>query len=191
MGMEYALHSGADFCLYVEQDALLYGDAFVDQVKVRLRRSDFVFGASPVLGALEQSVFAVSRRGMRRFLSALHRIEHGDRDISPEWKFLAASTRIDLLPLLNFVSHQRPPVIRRLSRRPVAALLSVARGHETLGFGYGRRRPINFSDATFYFQQASRVELAQYARLTGFNEVSSDLRDAVACCNTSHGEAEQ
>jgi hypothetical protein len=43
--------------------------------------------------------------------------------------------------------------------------------YSVLPFGYGRVRPINFSDDIFYFQQGSVDEINAYKKLTGFNDM--------------------
>src|SRR5258708_62906 len=44
LGLEFALHNDVEMFLYVEQDALLFGDDIVAKTKNALRRKDLVFG---------------------------------------------------------------------------------------------------------------------------------------------------
>ena len=57
LGLEYALHSDVEMVLYVEQDALCYGDDIVLKVKGALRKKDLVFGGGSRVD-IQQSFFA-------------------------------------------------------------------------------------------------------------------------------------
>jgi hypothetical protein len=48
--------------------------------------------------------------------------------------------------------------------------MSIFKQYAVLPFGYGRVRPINFSDDIFYFQHGSVDEINAYKKLTGFND---------------------
>jgi hypothetical protein len=161
-GLEYTLSSGADYFLYVEQDALIHGESFVKTIEDKLSRSKYVFGngnGTPWL--LQQSVFAIRKEGIRPFLAGLHRVVHSDRLISPELKFALA---IDHPCWVIWIADLflNPIINDRLRYRLGNCLLSIMGGFSTLPFGYGRSRPINFNDDTFYFQHASKDELSVY-----------------------------
>lgn len=168
LGLEFALHNDVDLFLYVEQDALIYGDGFVEKIKERLRRKDLVFGSGGKFGEIQQSVFAANKKGIRRFLSALHEINFSDRQISPEMKFMYAASALRHLPLAGLLSYDNLQVLRRPAMRFTLTLMSLMNQYDYLPFGYGRLRPINFEDDHFYFQHGSSDEIASYQNLTGF-----------------------
>ena len=166
LSMEYALFNDVDMFLYVEQDALLYGKGILERTKRALRRRDLVFGRGEV--DVQQSFFAANKKGLRRFLSALHSINYSDKQIAPENKFMYAGCRMLPSPVLKLAEHTSVDKRRRAGLILFAMACRMCRNYEFLPFGYGRDRPINFKDDVFYFQHGSMVELDQYLRLTGF-----------------------
>jgi hypothetical protein len=165
LGLEYALHNDVDMVLYVEQDALMFGDSIVERTKHALRRKDLVFGGGAT--QIEQSYFGATRKGIRRFLSALHAIGHSDRKIAPEHKFMFAGTRLLPSPVLGLAVHTPIDRLRSAGVRLFSLICSLASGYEVLPFGYGRNRPINFDDEVFYFQHGSAAEISQYRTVAG------------------------
>lgn len=167
IGLEYALHNDVDYIIYVEQDALIYGDKFVEIIKNQLLKSDYVFGGDK-FGLIEQTVFAVSKKGIRKFLSLLHDINFTDRQVMPEMKFMYAASFLRVLPIAGLLSWDIKDYVRRPSTSVFFKLAYLLRQYELIPFGYGRTRPINFEDNTFYFQQGSVEEIDAYRVLTGF-----------------------
>lgn len=170
LGMSYALHNDVDFFLYVEQDALLYGDNIVEEVKKQLLKKDYVFGQGSGK-MIQQSIFAINKKGLRRFLAALNSINYTDHQVNPEWKFMLASSALMHFPLstlLGLYSWDNPRFIRRMAQNLLFPLFYATRDYTFLPFGYGRVRPLNFSDKTFYFQQGDMDEVRKYRVLTGF-----------------------
>jgi hypothetical protein len=165
LGLEYALHNDVDLMIYLEQDALVYGGQIVPRIKQALRRKDLVFGAGRP--EIQHSLFAANKRGIRRFLSALHAIRFSDKQISPEQKFMFAATRFlpwwAILPAI----HSDHPRIKGAGLKVFSTLCALARDHAFLPFGYGRTRPIDFTDEVFYFQQGSVAEIEAYRRRAG------------------------
>jgi hypothetical protein len=175
LGMEYALFNDVDLFLYVEQDALIHGKAILERTKSALRRKDLVFGRGDM--DIQQSFFAANKKGLRRFLSALHSINYSDKQIAPENKFQYAGTRMLPSPFLKLAEITSIDKLRRAGLILFTMACRMCRNYEFLPFGYGRHRPINFNDDVFYFQHASRDELAQYLRLTGFSMPALDSTD--------------
>jgi hypothetical protein len=167
MGLEFALHNDVDMMLYVEQDALLYGDAILERTKKALLRNDLVFGGTSDVD-IQQSFYGANKRGIRRFLSALHSIDYSDRQIAPENKFMWAGSRFLPSPVLKLAQHTSINKLRRGGLVTFDALCRMFRNYAYLPFGYGRERPINFGDDVFYFQHGSAEEIAAYRALTGF-----------------------
>ncbi len=167
MGLEFALHNDVELFLYVEQDALVFGDEIVEKTKSALRRKDLVFGPGNLNG-VQQSFFAANKRGIRQFLSALHAIKYSDKQIAPEHKFMFAASSLLPSPLLALAEYTDIRKLRVLGEILFTAVCSLSKNYAVLPFGYGRDRPINFSDDVFYFQHGSAEELRRYRERTGF-----------------------
>jgi hypothetical protein len=167
LGLEFALHNDVEMFLYVEQDALLFGDDIVAKTKNALRRKDLVFGRGSEVD-IQQSFFAANKRGIRRFLSALHAIDYSDKQVAPEHKFMLAGSRMLPPRIAGIAEHTSIDKLRRAGLLLFAAICALGRNYEFLPFGYGRERPINFNDDVFYFQHGSAEEISQYKKLTGF-----------------------
>lgn len=166
VGLEYALTNDLDYFLYVEQDALVFGDGFVDRIEDLLRRHRFVFGSGQgTAWPLQQSVFAIRKDGYRDFLSRMHQIPPTDRELSPELKFgVAAADNAFIRGALNGLV-RLPWAEWRL--KAVRKTVKLFPEFGVLPFGYGRVRPIRFDDEHLYFQQGTTDELAIYARRLG------------------------
>jgi hypothetical protein len=167
MGLEFALHNDVEMLLYVEQDALLFGDHIVEKTKKALRRRDLVFGRGSGVD-IQQSFFGANKRGIRRFLSGLHAIKYSDKQVAPENKFMVAGARLMPAAVAALAVHSSIDKLKRAGLLLFAAVASLGRNYEYLPFGYGRDRPINFNDDDFYFQQGTAQEIASYRKRTGF-----------------------
>jgi len=167
LGLEYALLNDVDMFVYVEQDALLFGERIIDRTKNALRRRDLVFGGTSDVD-IQQSFFAVNKRGIRKFLQALHAIDFSDKRVAPEHKFMFAGTRFLPAPFVGLAEITSVDKLRRLGLVLFSTLCKLCRNYELLPFGYGRERPINFGDDVFYFQHGSVDEIALYRARTGF-----------------------
>ena len=167
LGLEFALHNDVDMFLYVEQDALVFGDAIVERTKNALRRKDLVFGSSRGLD-IQQSFFAANKTGIRHFLSALHAIDYSDKQVAPEHKFMFAGSRFLPSTVIKLAEFTEVEKLRVAGLRLFSLVCELTKNYAFLPFGYGRERPINFADEVFYFQHGSADELAQYKKLTGF-----------------------
>jgi hypothetical protein len=166
MGLEFALHNDVEMLLYVEQDALVFGDAIVEKTKNALRRKDLVFGSGAL--DIQQSFFAANKKGIRRFLSALHAINYSDKQVAPEHKFMFAASRFLPSPLIKLAEFTEIEKMRVAGLRLFSLICGLTKNYAFLPFGYGRKRPINFGDDVFYFQHGSADELARYKKRTGF-----------------------
>ena len=167
LGLEFALHNDVDMFLYVEQDALVFGRAIVERTKNALRRRDLVFGAGSFFG-IQQSYFAATKKGIRRFLSALHAINYSDKQVAPEHKFMFAASRFVPSPVVGLAVYTPYRKLTRLGLTLFALACAASKNYEVLPFGYGRNRPINFADDVFYFQHGTADEILAYKRITGF-----------------------
>lgn len=168
MGLEYALYSGVDYCVYLEQDALAYGEDLVPRIEQKLARTPILFGGQRG-EFVEQSIMVFDRRVMRRFLQQLHGIDGSDNKVAPELKcMIAATSLLSRLPSGPMMSYNRHRLVRRFFEKLGLAVAKLSGQYSSVPFGYGRLRPINFQDDCFYFQHGTADELKQYRRLTGF-----------------------
>lgn len=172
LSLEYAYLSGADVFLYVEQDVVLWEQdkgELRKRVKMQLEKCPFVFGSGyGTPQVLQQSFFAIHRRGIRQFISGLHSIEANDKTLSPETKFHIALTKglinSSLCTLYSETLFENLPVIfqkyfRRIQVKFRKILVKHSCCYNVWDFGYGRSRPINFDDDIFYFQHGTDEEL--------------------------------
>jgi hypothetical protein len=166
LGLEFALLNDVDMFLYVEQDALVFGDAIVEKTKNALRRRNLVFGSGGL--DIQQSFFAANKQGIRHFLSALHAINYSDKQVAPEHKFMFAASRFLPGPLIKLAEFTEVEKLRVAGLRLFSLACALAKNYAFLPFGYGRERPINFGDEVFYFQHGSADELTRYKKRTGF-----------------------
>jgi len=175
LSLEYAYLSGADVFIYVEQDVALYErdeGGLRKKVIEALGQRPYAFGSGRgTPQVLQQSFFAIHRRGMRQFLAGLHSIELADSNLSPETKFHIALSRSSMKTPLCLLSNTR-----WLTRLPILphrilggiqgmlrnAIMKMTRNYQVWDFGYGRSRPINFDADVFYFQHGTEDELSQY-----------------------------
>lgn len=176
LGLEYTLACGADYFLYVEQDALVYGRDLVARVERELIRSRYVFGSGEgTCWPLQQSLFAIRKDGIRPFLKRIHGIAYCDRDVAPEIKFALGS---DISVLRYWISRAflAPSLAAPLRYGVGMRLAGMAPGFAALPFGYGRYRPINFDDSCFYFQHATLNEIATYRAKIGIGGAADGWR---------------
>jgi hypothetical protein len=101
-------------------------------------------------------------------LSALHAIKYADKQMAPEHKFMFAASPLLPAPLSSLAVHTENALLRRIGLTLFRLVCTFAKNYEVLPFGYGRDRPINFSDDAFYFQQGSSEEILQYRKRAGF-----------------------
>ncbi len=155
LGMEYTLVNNIDYFLYIEQDVLVYGKKFIEQIEKKLLKNSFIFGSGKdTPQPLQQSVFAIRKDAIKKFIINLHGINESDKIISPEMKFEISSNNFLLYNIEKFF-------FRKIITRIIKSKYSI------LPFGYGRTRPIDFTDNCFYFQHGNLKELQQYKKLIG------------------------
>ena len=102
---------------------------------------------------IQQSLFIVHRSGFIRFLSRMNSIRYTDRQVPPEAKFIRL--KYDWIHV---------PVLGRLWRQATGRLW-----YDVLPYGYGRARPIDWSDRYYYFQHGTKSELLSCMKHTGIH----------------------
>lgn len=154
VSLVHAFATKADYYVYVEQDCLISGEGMIEHAIEYMEdnNKEYLFGRpSGTPQPLQQSFFILKRSIWAKFLSAYHSINKNDREISPEFKFAMAVSKIyRIIPYFAYKSRY----VRWLLRSLVPL--------NSLPFGCGRGRPIPFSDRHFYFQHASKAELVEF-----------------------------
>ncbi|HRW98596.1 MAG TPA: hypothetical protein P5280_03860, partial [Cyclobacteriaceae bacterium] len=152
LGLQYAQVADVDYFVYVEQDALLKGQGIIEYCITRMK-TPYMFGCgqgTPQI--LQQSFFIIHRNAINHFLTRLVAMRDADSQLCPEDKFAIATSQVltTMSPMLKKLStYRRWRLIRLLSR------------YDHLPLGYGRTRPIDFSDKYFYFQHGTDEEIAK------------------------------
>ncbi len=159
LGIQYANLCQADYFVYVEQDALVFGEGIVEAAITAMRRP-FMFGhPGNTPQPLQQSFFVIRRDGFEPFLRRYAAVRSADSRVAPEKKFaLASSPLLGMLP--EFLFYTRSPTASPLSR--------LLGRYDLLPFGYGRNRPLQFAEPHFYFQHGSGDEIRRFCDLSGF-----------------------
>lgn len=167
LGLEYAMANDADYFVYVEQDALLFGQGIVEGCIAQMGGS-YMFGSgvgTPQI--LQQSFFVIRKDGMRRFIQRIHGIEESDAVICPEEKFFIAASRMGWLMRRIYISLKKKK--KGLIRKKLLKLLSDRyKNYDLIPFGYGRCRPIDFDQPFYYFQHGTSEEIVDYFRAESF-----------------------
>jgi hypothetical protein len=164
VALEYAAHCDVEYFVYLEQDALIFGEGILERC-IDEMRTDYSFGhPSGTPQRLQQSLFIVRVSAIRRFLRRLHAIEQRDGDLSPEAKFHIACSRgpVKALVQLQLLASSYP-----LAWRWTWGLFTRLRDYDWLPVGYGRTRPLKFDDDMFYFQHGSDEEIDTFVRRSG------------------------
>lgn len=170
VGMIYALSCEVDYWVYIEQDALVYGNEIIEKCIDNLE-SGIMFGdGKGTPQPVQQSLMIMKKELIPTFLKKLTGIKATDNQISPEMKFAMCTSNLALLlpERLFFESHGEEAKNRLLSKvlKKIGSLLIRSlMDYDKLPFDYGRKRPINFKDDNFYFQHGCDVELKNYLSL--------------------------
>jgi hypothetical protein len=165
-GMIYAFCCDVDYWVYIEQDALIYGDKIVETAISSMKR-DYMWGSGVgIPQPMQQSMMIVRTMAIPTFLRNLTAIKARDQEMTPEMKFVvAASLLLRWLPecLFHQIDSQRW-ICRGIRKLRQNILAHYALGFDVLPFGYGQNRPLDFSAERFYFQHGSQDELDSYFR---------------------------
>ena len=158
MGIYYAFLCDADYCVYVEQDALIKGDGIVEYAISKMKRP-YMFGSGKGTPyATQQSLFIIRKDGFIPFMKRMSLFNSTCNQIAPENKFAIATS-----PILSIL----PEFIFKF--RGVGRILRYWPSFDVLPFGFGRNRPIEFENRYFYFQHGSIEELRKYKDVTNID----------------------
>ena len=163
MGMTLALLNEYEYWVYIEQDALIQGDDLIERCISSLK-SPMAFGdGTGTPYPAQQSFMIIKTSYINVFLHRLLNIKASDKEISPELKFcIASSPTLSLLPASIYKFIERRGAFNKAARIIIYGAIKLLRGFDYIPFGYGRTRPINFSDKHFYFQHGNSAELDKF-----------------------------
>ncbi len=163
MGITYASMCDADYWVYIEQDVLLQGKGIIEKC-IEEMRTPFMFGSGKgTYQLLQQSFIIIHKSGFDDFIKRITRIKSRDCEVAPESKFLIASSPIySKLPEWCFKELTKESYIGMKFLGLLKLISKFHKSFDELPIGYGRSRPINFSEPFLYFQHGSEKELAEY-----------------------------
>lgn len=163
ISMMYSYANDYDYWVYIEQDALIYGEKIIEKTISRNPQKKIFYGSGKgTPQQIQQSFMIFHKDEIIPFINSYSKIKLSDNTISPEWKFLfAANSLARLLPswLLKILANHIKFKPIDIGRRIFIKFLRLFDQFGHLPFGYGRIRPINFDDNFFYFQHGGKVEL--------------------------------
>lgn len=160
--MSYAQNCDCDYYVYIEQDALIFGEKIIENCIAKMNKP-YMFGkCKDFNNPLQQSFFIIKKEYIDSFLAKIFLIPFSDSEMPPERKFaLATSDWFFFIPKFLLIS-SRSKFIKKITWRLQNIFSKAIGNYNYLPIGYGRDRPINMSDRHFYFQHGSADELNEY-----------------------------
>lgn len=166
VGLLYTLMCDADYYVYVEQDALLYGKGIIEHCISKMRKPIMFGSGEGTPCRTQQSLFIVHKSVIWKFLKRLNAIPYTDKEINPEEKFhIAASILPSSLQSWVYKKSHRNTVFKWFDWQ----LYKFTRDWQELPIEYGRVRPMEMTSSFFYFQHGGKNEIDDYLKLTGFD----------------------
>lgn len=167
MGVTYAALCDADYWVYVEQDALLKGEGIIEHC-INQMKTPYMFGSGEGTPQfLQQSLCIIRKDGFEPFLNNMNSIDATDTEISPETKFLLATSVVyRLIPTWLVKQITQNSNIGKVVRKIIHKSSPYLKGFDFLPVGYGRKRPIDFDEEFIYFQHGSEEELEKFEKIT-------------------------
>lgn len=165
LGMSVAMANEADYWVYVEQDALIYGEDIVEEC-IRQMKKPYMFGAGKgTPQPVQHSLMIIKKEAIPEFIRNFNSINARDSEISPEMKFaIATSLPLRLIPEWMYKKMKSDTLLGELCKRLIWKCFQIFQGFDDVPFGYGRARPIDFDATHFYFQHGEKEELEIYLR---------------------------
>lgn len=181
LGMTLAYVNDADFWVYVEQDALIYGDGIIEKC-IEKMRGDYMFGSGDgTPQPVQHSLMVMRKDAIPVFVKRFCAIDARDCEISPEIKFAIATSKVlSMLPTWVYKIDGKAGPSVDLRRRFLDVMFKIFRGFDEVPFGYGRARPIDFDSEFFYFQHGSFEEIDQFDKR--FRSEDSPKARNLSCC---------
>ena len=167
LSMMYAYANDFDYWVYIEQDALIYGDRIIEK-SIAESKHGVVYGSGKgTPQQIQQSFMIFNTEAIPDFINNYVAINKKDKIISPEWKFLFAQNRLaTILPLglLRWLTKTSKNQVISWVRWSALRFLRKFDQFDTFDFGFGRSRPIKFSDSHFYFQHGNEDEVQAFKK---------------------------
>lgn len=165
-GMGYSISCNVDYWVYVEQDALLYGNEIIENA-IKSMKGDILYGSGEgTPQVLQQSLIIMKTSYIPTFIKNYLNIKYRDKEISPELKFAVSSSKLyPLIPKFLLKTPKKKYSIHNLFYKVLFLYFLRFINGNSFGFGYGRKRPICFDDEIFYFQHAEEHELIKYKEI--------------------------
>ncbi|MBO7913687.1 hypothetical protein J5X89_18890 [Vibrio sp. G41H] len=165
LSMLYAYYSSCDYYVYIEQDVLIKGDNFVENI-ISAQKTGYSFGKSKDYPQpLQQSLFVIEKRKIIEFISRYTSIKYDDNEISCEVKFaLCTSKFFKLLPMRLFVKKCGKGKVSKVINYAQRKISLMVSNFDYINVHGGRDRPIDFNADYYYFQHGSKEELAEHLK---------------------------
>jgi len=159
LGMSLAMVNEVDYWVYIEQDALIYGEGIIEKC-IKDMKKPYMFGLGfKTPQPVQQSFMIIRKEAIPDFIKNFNAIKSTDNQISPETKFaIATSPFLMILPEFLFKEIHKDS----FKNKVIWKLFKIFQGFDNIPFGYGRVRPIDFSDNYFYFQHGTKEELDNF-----------------------------
>lgn len=166
LGMQYALMCDVDYWVYIEQDALIYGENIIEKCISRMSKG-IMFGCGRgTPQPTQQSLIIIHKSKIQTFINRLISIKSRDNEISPEMKFaIASSAFFKFFPEILFKENRANNFFGRLIYNFISRTIKLNLSFDIIPFGFGRKRPLDFGQDCFYFQHGESSELFQYRKL--------------------------
>ena len=163
MGVTYAAVCDVDYWVYVEQDVLLKGEGIIEYC-IEHMNTPYMFGSGKGTPQfLQQSLIIIRKDGFNSFLKHLNSISSTDSKVSPESKFLIATSWLyRLIPEFFYRQITKNNWVGKYAKKIIYMTLPVFKGYDDLPIGFGRDRPIEFSDNFYYFQHGEDKEIEEH-----------------------------
>ncbi len=163
LGMSIAMANEIDYWVYIEQDALIYGEGIIEKCIENMKKS-YMFGSGEgTPQPVQQSLMIIKKDAIPTFIKNFNAIKAKDSEISPEMKFaIATSLPLRIVPEVVYKYMEKGTTVSKIVKRVFWPFFSIFQGFDNIPFGYGRVRPINFDSSHFYFQHGSKDELDSY-----------------------------
>ena len=171
LGMSLAMSNEVDYWVYIEQDALIYGEEIIEKCIENMKKP-YMFGSGRgTPQPVQHSLMIIRKDGIPAFIKNFNYIKAKDCEISVERKFaIATSLPLRMIPEVFYKYMEGKSFFSRLLNKGFWPLYFIFQGFDNVPFGYGRQRPINFSDSTFYFQHGDQKEIDEFLKKYNSNQ---------------------
>ncbi|MGB6020311.1 MAG: hypothetical protein WBF77_12040, partial [Sulfurimonadaceae bacterium] len=171
LGMSIAMANEVDYWVYIEQDALIYGENIIEKCIDNMKKP-YMFGSGRgTPQPVQHSLMIIRKDGIPTFIKNFNAIKAKDSEISVERKFaIATSLPLRLVPEFVYKYMERKSSFSELLDRLFRSLYFTFQGFDDIPIGYGRQRPIDFSKSHFYFQHGDQKELEAFLKKSNIDQ---------------------